>query len=88
MVLLGSATLATHKTRGEVTELVIRSKTPVRWVKLRLIGIQVLKPESFFELSEIIGNGTQEVPKLVDHFNGTWRGKGVLIGLNDDAGSW
>src|SRR5262245_35489989 len=79
-VLLGSGTLATHKARGQVTELAVKAKTPVRWVKLRLVGgIQVMRPETFFEFSEIIGNGTQEVPRLVDHFNGTWKGKGVLL---------
>lgn len=85
-VLLGSGTLATHKGRGEVTELTIRAKTPVRWVKLRLAGgIQVSRPETFFEFSEIIGNGTQEVPALADHFTGKWRGKGVLIGLKQEG---
>ncbi len=86
MVLLGSGTLATHKARGEVTELAVKSKTPVRWVKLRLVGgIQVTTPQAFFEFSEIIGNGTQEVPKRVDHFNGTWKGKGVAIKLKQEG---
>lgn len=85
-VLLGSGTLATHKARGQVTELAIKAKTPVRWVKLRLVGgIQVTTPEAFFEFSEIIGNGTQEIPELATHFNGVWKGKGVLIKLKQEG---
>jgi len=86
MVLLGEGTLATHTAKGQVTELAVRSKTPVRWVKLRLVGgIQVTTPKAFFEFSEIIGNGTQEVPGLVDHFNGAWKGKGVLVKLKQEG---
>jgi OmpA-OmpF porin, OOP family len=85
-VLLGSGTLATHKARGQVTELAVRAKTPVRWVKLRLVGgIQVTTSEAFFEFSEIIGNGAQEVPGLATHFNGLWKGKGVLIQLKQEG---
>ncbi len=85
-VLLGSGTLATHKTRGQVTELTVRAKTPVRWVKLRLVGgIQVTAPETFFEFSEIIGNGSQEIPELATHFNGVWKGKGVLVKLKQEG---
>jgi outer membrane protein OmpA-like peptidoglycan-associated protein len=85
-VLLGSATLATHKGRGEVTELAIRSRTPVRWVKLRLAGgIQNLRPQMYFEFSEIIGNGTQQTPAMADHFRGVWKGRGVSIALGQDG---
>ena len=48
-------------------------------------GIQVMAPQMFFEFSEIIGNGTQDIPVLVDHFNGTWQGRGVLITLKQDG---
>jgi hypothetical protein len=84
--LLGRGTLATHKQRGEVTDLAVVSKAPVSWVKLRLVGgIQPLRPQMFFEFSEIIGNGTQQRPSLVDHFRGVWQGRGVLIELKQDG---
>lgn len=84
--LLASGTLATHRARGQMTELTVRSRTPVRWVKLRLKGgIQVLTPQTFFEFSEIIGNGTQQMPALADGFRGAWRGRGVLVELRQDG---
>ncbi|MBK7949749.1 MAG: hypothetical protein IPK00_13625 [Deltaproteobacteria bacterium] len=58
-----------------LTELTIASRTPVRFVKLRLVGgIRVEREGSFFEFSEIIGNGTQEVLPRSDAFSGGWRG--------------
>ena len=78
--LLASATLETHRARGQVTELAIDSKTPVRWVKVRLVGgIQMNKGDMFLEFSEIIGNGTQESPPLAQTFTGAWRGRGVQL---------
>jgi OmpA-OmpF porin, OOP family len=72
--LLASSTLATHKTRGLVTELTMAARQPVRWIKLRLVGgINVLQPKSWLEFSEIIGNGTQETPTLATNFQGAWR---------------
>jgi len=80
--LLGSATLTTHARRGQITELTIVSRTPVQWVKLRLVGgIDTPRDQMFFEFSEIIGNGTQEPVRLVSHFNGAWQSRGVQIGL-------
>jgi OOP family OmpA-OmpF porin len=85
-VLLGSGTLATHKARGEVTELTVRSNAPVRWVKLRLLGgLQVSEPQTFFEFSEIIGNGTQQTPAMSEAFHGVWKGRGVLVELRQDG---
>ena len=85
-VLLGSGTLVPAKVRGQVAELSLRLKVPVRWVKLRLAGgIDATRPTTFFEFSEIIGNGTQEAPQLVDHFTGTWQGRGVLVGLKQEG---
>jgi OOP family OmpA-OmpF porin len=73
-VLLASATLQTHKTRGLMTELTIAARPAVRWVKLRLSGgINVLRPSSSYQFSEIVGNGTQGVPDLATHFQGVWR---------------
>jgi hypothetical protein len=72
--LLASATLQTHKSRGLVTEFTIAAKRPVRWIKVRLVGgINVLRPPSSFEFSEIVGNGSQETPELASNFAGIWR---------------
>jgi len=85
-VLLGSATLATHRGRGQITEIAPRVRTPVRWVKVRLTGgIQVMQPETFFEFSEIIGNGSQEPPARSDRFSGAWQGRGVRLRLAQDG---
>lgn len=84
--LLASGTLQTHRSRGEVTALTINARPPVRWITLRLAGgIQPLAPQMFLEVSEIIGNGTQETPALVTHFNGSWQGRGVRIALKQDG---
>jgi hypothetical protein len=96
-VLLASGTLQTHKTRGLSTELTIAARRPVRWVKLRLVGgIDVVRPLSSFEFSEIIGNGTQETPELAMNFGGSWRTRAnrvqltqrgpVVSGCYDEAG--
>ncbi|MBI4517662.1 MAG: OmpA family protein [Deltaproteobacteria bacterium] len=78
--LLSSATLHTHRKRGQVTELTVAWKRPVRWVKVRLVGgIEMLRPEMSLEFSEIIGNGTQESPPLAEYFTGAWRGAGVKL---------
>jgi len=82
---LASGTLSTHRGRGQVTELRVSARQPVRWVRVRLSGgIQVLRPQTFFEFSELIGNGTQEPVARVDHFNGTWQGRGVLVTLRQE----
>lgn len=85
-VTLATGTLTTHSERGRLTELAVRARTPVRWVRLRLGGgIQVLRPETFFEFSEIIGNGTQETPGRSDRFSGAWSGRGVALTLAQDG---
>jgi len=72
--LLGSATLTTHKKKGEVTELKLAKKTAVRWVKLKLVGgIDLPRGEGSLEFSEIIGNGTQEPAAFSDKFKGIWK---------------
>jgi hypothetical protein len=84
--LLASSTLTTHTGRNQVTELTLRAKLPVRWVRVRLTGgIQPMRPQMFFEFSEIIGNGSQESAALVDRFRGTWKGRGVLIALQQEG---
>ncbi|HYD46965.1 MAG TPA: OmpA family protein, partial [Terriglobales bacterium] len=81
-VLLASATLSAHQKRGETTDLAIAEKRPVRWIKLRLSGgLALAAPKMTIEFSEIIGNGEQQSPVLADNFNGSWRGKGVQVDL-------
>ena len=84
--ILARATLETHPKPGQETELEIVSHTPVKWVKVRLVGgIEVLRDKMFFEFSEIIGNGTQETPELARYFDGIWKGRGVLMELKQDG---
>jgi outer membrane protein OmpA-like peptidoglycan-associated protein len=84
--LLASATLKTHAEAGQVTELTMAAKVPVRFVKVRLVGgIDVQRPLTFFEFSEIIGNGTQEAVPVVDHFSGAWQGRGVAVTLRQSG---
>ncbi len=96
-VLLASATLGTHPTRGLVTEVPIVARQPVRWIKLRLVGgINVMQSASFFEFSEIVGNGTQESAAVATGFTGLWRTQAnrlrltqkgpVVSGCYDSAG--
>jgi outer membrane protein OmpA-like peptidoglycan-associated protein len=85
-VMLASATLQTHRTRGLVTELQIVAKQPVRWVKLRLVGgINIMTAASSLEFSEIIGNGTQEAPQLATHFTGAWRTQANRVQLRQNG---
>jgi hypothetical protein len=85
-VRLASAVLSTHPRRGQVTELTLHARTAVRWVKVRLSGgIQALAPNMFLEFSEIVGNGTQEQPPLATAFAGTWKGRGLLVELQQDG---
>lgn len=85
-VLLGAADLQTHRARGLVTEIPVVAKQPVRWVRLRLAGgINVLRPTSSFEFSEIIGNGTQEASEPVTHFTGAWRTMANRMRLQQDG---
>ena len=80
--LLASATLETHPKRGLVTEIPIVLAKPVRWVRLRLTGgIAMLVEQVGIDFSEIIGNGTQEAPEMVDHFTGIWATPGPPIEL-------
>ncbi len=82
-VLLASASLQTHRTRGLVTELQLMASRPVRWIKLRLAGgINVMQPSSSFEFSEIVGNGSQESPALATGFTGVWRTQANRVQLS------
>ena len=87
--LLASAQLATHAERGLETELTLVADQPeVLWISLRLRdGINVERDKTYFEFSELIGNGTQQVRELSKGFNGVWRGRGVAIELAQDGAS-
>ena len=84
--LLASATLETHRARGLVTDLPLTVKYPVRWIKVRLRGgINILQPASFLEFSEIVGNGTQDVPLLDTRFSGVWRTQANRVRLTQNG---
>ena len=85
-VLLASETLQTHRARGQVTPVPISQTKAVRWIRLRLVGgIDIRQPASFFEFSEIIGNGTQETPQLATHFRGNWQTRGISVSLRQNG---
>ena len=84
--LLASATLETHKARGQITELRIAARLPVRWIRLRLAGgINILRPSSSFEFSELMGFGSQESPQMVTHFSGAWTARASVLTLKQDG---
>ncbi len=83
---LAATTLSLHPERGRSTELDVTDPKPVRWVRLTLTGsLDIQRDKTFFEFSEIIGHGTQETPSLSRAFNGTWKGRGVLLELAQDG---
>jgi len=84
--LLASATLSTHKKKGEVSELALVKKTPVRWVKLKIVGgIELPNGVGFLEFSEIIGNGSQEPAAFSDRFRGVWKQGANLMELKQEG---
>ena len=83
--LLASRTLTTHPERGLETELTLHARTPVRWVRLRMVGgIEMLSDLMFLEFSEIVGEGQQDVPEMPD-FTGSWWDRGVRLTLNQQG---
>ncbi|MCR9086828.1 MAG: OmpA family protein [Rhodobacteraceae bacterium] len=86
---LASGALSTHEARGTVTELTLSAAQPdVLWVKLRLSdGVDVQVEKTFFEFSELIGNGTQQAAPLSEGFSGVWDGRGVDIELAQEGAS-
>jgi outer membrane protein OmpA-like peptidoglycan-associated protein len=86
--LLGSVTLATHSDRDQVTRFAATAEIPVTWVKMTLRGgVNVLTDATFFEFSEIMGEGRQEPVPLLEAFTGKWKGRGVLVELRQDGAS-
>jgi len=85
---LVAATLTTHPEKGMRTDLSRIEPTPVKWLRVTLRGgIDVQRDKTFFELSEIIGHGSQEPVPLSDKFTGKWKGRGVLLALSQDGPS-
>jgi outer membrane protein OmpA-like peptidoglycan-associated protein len=84
--LLAEATLVTHKKKGEVTELAIARKTPVKWVKVKLTGgIELPRGEGALEFSELIGNGTQEAASFSNRFKGVWKAGANVMDLKQEG---
>jgi outer membrane protein OmpA-like peptidoglycan-associated protein len=85
---LATATLSVHSDRDQVTRFPATVELPVIWVKVTLRGgIEVLTEATYFEFSEIIGEGRQEPVPLLDAFTGKWKARGVLLELRQDGAS-
>lgn len=70
---LAEGTLATHESRGEVTELALVTETPVQVVEIQLSGgINIESDSSSFEFSELIANGQQQPADFSEAFTGIW----------------
>jgi hypothetical protein len=86
VTLLASSTLAAHPRRGEWTELTIADTRPVRWLKVRLRGgLDMRRGESALEFTELVGNGTQEMPPLLFRFRGDWGSGTNFIALRQQG---
>lgn len=84
---LANGVLAEHAGRGEVTELTVVDAPPeVSWVRLTLSGgLDLQRDQTFFEFSELIGNGTQQPVANAQGFDGVWTGRGVNIELAQEG---
>lgn len=85
---LAAASLSTHSEKDEITRIPVEIETPVRWVKLTLRGgVQVEREATFFEFSEIIGEGSQQPVPMLEAFTGKWKGRGMRLELKQDGAS-
>ena len=83
---MGAATLATHDSGGQRTFFAAVGERSVTWVKVQLVGgINVEQDRTFFEFSELIGEGRQEPVVLSTAFDGKWRGRGVILELAQEG---
>ncbi|GAW33008.1 outer membrane porin F precursor [Roseovarius sp. A-2] len=58
----------------------------MQWLRLRLSdGINIERDETFFEFSELIGEGTQRDAELATDFGGIWKGRGVKLELAQEG---
>ncbi|MEO0367755.1 MAG: OmpA family protein [Pseudomonadota bacterium] len=84
--LLAQTTLTTHEEKNQISEFSAAEAVEVRWVKVVLAGgIQILKDKTFFEFSEIMGFGKQAAIPLDERFTGKWKGRGVLLELQQSG---
>ena len=82
---LGRATLQVHSKKGETTTIPVIGSQAVRWVRVTLEGgLDVQRDKTFFEFSEIIGYGSQEVVPMSKAFSGKWKGRGVKLELKQE----
>jgi outer membrane protein OmpA-like peptidoglycan-associated protein len=85
---LAGASLSTHSEKDEITRIPAEVEAPVRWVKLTLRGgVQVEREATYFEFSEIIGEGLQEPVPMLEAFSGTWKERGMRLELKQDGAS-
>lgn len=85
---LASQALATHPKKDQSTVVPATKQVAVRWVRVALAGgIDVQQDKTFFEFSEIVGHGSQEPVPLSSAFHGKWKGRGVLIELEQEGAS-
>ena len=83
---LAALEMQTHSEKNARSELKILNSTPVRWIKVSLIGgINVETEKSYFEFSELFGEGEQEPAQLEEGFTGKWKGRGVKIEMVQDG---
>lgn len=83
---LAGSTLSVHPDKNRFTRFPATRDKSVTWVKVTLRGgIDVQRDKTFFEFSEIIGEGRQERVPMVDAFTGQWKGRGVLVGLKQNG---
>ncbi len=84
--LLGRATLTVQPERGRSTQFDVAERRPVRWVRVSLSGgLDVRREKTFFEFSEIVGQGRQAPVPRSDAFSGKWKGRGIALELKQDG---
>jgi len=84
---LASGRLSVHDEKGMQTDLALAPDQPeVRWVRVRLSdGVSIERDKTFFEFSEVIGEGTQQEAETNTHFGGVWKGRGVKLELAQEG---
>lgn len=83
---LGSARLEVHPEKGRSTAFAAEERRPVRWVRVSLSnGLDVQREKTFFEFSEIVGLGSQAPVPRSSAFAGKWKGRGVVLELEQDG---
>jgi outer membrane protein OmpA-like peptidoglycan-associated protein len=84
---LASGRLEVHGEKGMQTDLALAPDQPeVRFVRVRLSdGVSIERDKTFFEFSEVIGEGTQQEAATNTHFGGVWKGRGVKLELAQDG---